>query len=145
VQTIAFEYFTRDLQPETETEEKVDFEPVKLRIANAAHSGIESIIIVRIIKHLRGDHDTGEEQAMDIEGNDREIRLPVNETVDVDVAYDEAGGATAGVLVNPLQILGYGDGWTADAVEHRDLLSIGGKSALIIPCDQTLEGVGEHG
>lgn len=82
---------------------------------------------------------------MDIKGNDWEIRLLVNKAIDVDIAYDEAGGATAGVLVNPLQVLGYGDGRTAYAMEHRYLMSISGKRELVIPCDQTLEGIGEHG
>jgi hypothetical protein len=67
VQAIAFEYTSGDLQPEIQTEKKVDFEPVKLRNANASHSGIESIIIMRIIQHFGGNHEAGEKQAMDIQ------------------------------------------------------------------------------
>jgi len=61
----------------------------------------------------------------------------VNEAVDIDVADDEARGAAAGVLVNPLQILGYADTRSADPVENRDKVL---RSELVIPCDQAPKG-----
>lgn len=59
---------------------------------------------LHIIHELGGDHDAGDEEAVDVKGVDRQRRLAVSEPIEVNVGDDEAGGATICVLEDPLQV-----------------------------------------
>lgn len=79
---------------------------------------------LHIIHELCGDHDAGDEEAVDVKGVDGQGGLAVGEAVEVNVGDDEAGGAAIGVLEDPLEVALDGDAGAGEAVEDGDLLRL---------------------
>lgn len=79
---------------------------------------------LHVIHELCRDQNTSYEQPMDIERIDWQQRLPLCESVEINIGDDEARGATIGVLEDPLKIALDGDGGRGEAMEDRDLLRL---------------------
>lgn len=71
-----------------------------------------------VVEDLGSDHDTGEQQSMDIEWANERVRVPVHQPIYVYVPHHETRGAAVGVLEDPLQVLGDADARSADSVEN---------------------------
>lgn len=59
----------------------------------------------RIVENFGGDHDAGDEEAVDVERDDERVGVAVDEAVYVDERHHEARRAAARVLVDPLHVL----------------------------------------
>lgn len=106
---------------------RAEFRPVfkRLEIKNShQYSNSSGKSNSHVVQELGGDHDAGDEQAVDVEGVERERRLPLREPLEVDVGDHEAGGAAVGVLEDPLQVAPDRDGGPRQAVEDRDPLGL---------------------
>lgn len=73
---------------------------------------------LHIIHELSGDHDTGNEETMYVEGVNGQQWLPLSEAVEVHVGHNEARRATVGVLEDPLEVAVDGDSGPGQPMEH---------------------------
>jgi hypothetical protein len=55
-----------------------------------------------IIQHFGGNHDTGDEQAVDIERSNKQVRLAMDKPVYKHISHHKARRATTGVLEDTL-------------------------------------------
>lgn len=84
---------------------------------------------------------------MDIKARNKQIRLPMNEAIEVDVTDDETRRATARILENPLQVLGDTNTGSSRSVEDRKLLPLLGRRRcqLLVSCHKTVQNRSQHG
>ena len=75
---------------------------------------------VPVIKEFGGDHDTCDEEAMDIEWCNGEVELGSDKAIQVSVRGHEARRATIRVLKDPFHILLHTYGGCTEAVEYRE-------------------------
>lgn len=52
--------------------EELEFEGIEFGSWNSSDSGIIGVVVVRIVEKLGGDHDGGDEEAMDVERGEEE-------------------------------------------------------------------------
>uniref|UniRef100_A0A803P320 Uncharacterized protein n=1 Tax=Cannabis sativa TaxID=3483 RepID=A0A803P320_CANSA len=81
-------------------------------------------LYLQIVHELGGDHDTGDEQAMNIKGVNGQQWLTLSKTIKINISNDEARRATIGVLEDPLKVGVDGNGGSGKAMEDRDLLGV---------------------
>ena len=76
-------------------------------------------IYVHVVHELGGEHDAGDEQAVDVEGVDGQRGLSAGEAVEVSVGHNEARRAAVGVLEDPPQVAVDGDRRPRQPLECR--------------------------
>ena len=72
---------------------------------------------LHVIHELGSNHDTGDDQPMNIEGIDGQRWLPLREPIEIDIGDNIAGGAAIGILEDPLQVALDGDGGSGQTME----------------------------
>lgn len=98
----------------------------------------------RIVENFGGDHDAGDEQAMDVERDDERVGVAVDEPVYVHERHHEARRAAARVLVDPLHVLVQPYRRRPHAVE-RAQAPPSAAAQLVVPGDELLQRAGEDG
>lgn len=63
--------------------QKLDLEIVHLIARYASHFGIVSVVVILVIKVLRGKHDARDKKSMDIQGVDDELGVGLYDAVDI--------------------------------------------------------------
>lgn len=96
--------------------------PIKPTLINAQR--IDRQRDSHVIHEFGSHHDTGDEEAMDIQRIDRQSGLALGEPIEVNVSDNEARWAAIGVLQNPVKIVVDGDVGAGEAVEDRDFLGV---------------------
>lgn len=79
---------------------------------------------LHVIHEFSSNHDTSDEQAMNIEGIDRQRRLFLCEPVQINISNNETRRTTICILENSLKIALNSDCWASEAMEDRDLLGL---------------------
>lgn len=110
------------MKTEIKQEKIVPLQVIHFLLRYTTNLGIVGIVIVRVIKELGRNKDAGNEDAVYIQGGNAHHRLKLDETVNVGVCYNKAGGTTMCILEDPFQVLLDSNGGGAQAIESRELL-----------------------
>ncbi len=98
-----------DIEVELEEEEHITFEDVELGETDASNLGIEDVIIVSVFREFDGEQDGGDEKSVDAMCGEGELRVLLEQAIDVDEGYHNATLGTVGKLLHSSHVLRHRD------------------------------------
>lgn len=101
---VAMEEIGRHVEAKIDHVKELELQDVQFRRGDATNSSIIGVVIVGVVKEFGSDHDTSDQQAMDIEGREKEAGIFLNDAIQIDDGQDEAFRAAVGIFHEPFQI-----------------------------------------
>jgi len=130
----------RHVQREVDPLEELDLQGIQLRDWHPSKLGIESVVVEEVVKELGREHDTSNEEAMDVQGGE-DYGTWLDHSIYVDKRDDEAAIAALRILPYSFEIRDDGDIRGIGALKFGN--SLRGTLILLIGIDEGLQHRGE--
>lgn len=98
---VTVEYFLRYIKCEIDHEQELQLKIVDLVTRHPTNLSIIGIVVVDVVVELRCEHNTCDQQSMNVQGRYHERFVPLDDGVDINKSNDVAFAAAASIALYP--------------------------------------------